>query len=178
MYSASNFFSQFVTKRNQADQLSDPQPGKFISPPRAGYGPSAILLCDDLTLSQLQPQEDADLEPDTLCPGPDDPTDFMGRLLEVGGVVETLRTLYRSQGEDVRVSSGWHGVIVKMDGAGDLLVDFGGGRALKWIRSKHLGTLKKLEEEQLEQHCASPESNNSFQTLEPISDTCVKGPTQ
>lgn len=162
MYAASNILSKFATKRNQTNHLSGPQPGKLVTFAQGAYGPSADLLSDDVSLSQLQKQDDADLEPDTSCPGPDDPTDFMGRLLTVGSVVDTLRTLYRSQGDDVRVSSCWRGVIVKMDGASDVLVDFGEGHAKKWIRRKHLGTLKKLEEEELEQCCASPESNNSF----------------
>lgn len=123
-------------------------------------------------VKQLQRQEDAEPEPDTSCPGPEDPTDFLGRLLEVGDIVETLRTLYRSQGDDVRVQAGWRGVIVKMDGAGDVLVDFGEGSAKKWVRRKHLGTLKKPEEDELQECCMTPEANDSFLTYEPPLKQC------
>jgi len=171
MYGACSFFSQFAIKRSQANQFSEPHLGKLTMPPQAGYGPSPVFLDDNLALSQQHKQ---DIEPDTSCPGPDDPTDFMGRLLELGSVVELLKTLYRRQGDDVRISSGWRGVIIKIDGAGDVLADFGEGRDKKWIRRKHLGTLRLLEEEELEQCCGTPEANNSLYMSEMTSQTLLK----
>lgn len=62
-------------------------------------------------------------------------------VLRPKDAVTARRTLYRRQGDDLKVCAGWRGIVVKVDVDGDALVDFGGEMALRWVRHRQLTCL-------------------------------------
>lgn len=73
-----------------------------------------------------------------------DSTADAGIGLADGDTVEVLRSLYRPQGSDVKVLVGWQGLVSRVDGAGDVLVDFGPLCGSRWVRGKHVATALKI----------------------------------
>lgn len=75
--------------------------------------------------------------------------DYMGRPLKPGDAITALRSLYKTQGGDLEVRSDWRGIISKVDAAGDVLVDFGGEMPLRWVRKKHVSSLRRAGMDEL-----------------------------